>query len=299
MTNILAPYNESKGIYNAYQSNEMLNSSIGFVIPVFTGMPKYATESPNILGSDYQTDNTRVYADVTGTLNIRSGPGTSYEILTSINKNTKMNRIKKGIQQGEQWDKVELENGMVGYAFQVYLKEVPKEENEESLPEKNEDKNEEEVIIIPPEEEEEEFEIEFEKGIKTNKNEISGVNLKNNTVEEIITLINTELSFEIQDKSDQLLEGADLIGTGTKLILKNTDGDIVYTYYFILYGDLNGDGLVNSLDVLSLQRHILETRMLEGLFLKSGNISKNGNLPTSLDILKIQKHILEVQEIEQ
>ena len=127
MTNCLAPYNECRSIYNAYQNNGMLDSSIGFVIPVYNNMPTFSTQSPNILYSDYEDDNTRVYADITGNLNVRTGPSTSYEIITTVTNSDKFTRIKKGIQNGERWDKIILDNGVVGYVFQSYLKEVPKE----------------------------------------------------------------------------------------------------------------------------------------------------------------------------
>lgn len=125
MTNCLAPYSESKSIYTAYQNNGMLDSSIGFVIPIYNNMPQYSTQSPSNPYSDYVDDNTKVYANVTGNLNVRSGPSTSYEILTTVTSSDKFTRIKKGIQNGERWDKVVLENGIVGYVFQSYLAEVP------------------------------------------------------------------------------------------------------------------------------------------------------------------------------
>ena len=127
MTNCLAPYSEASGIHKAYSSNGMLSSSIGFVIPVYENMPKYATERPSILEQDYVADNKKVYADVTGVLNVRTGPSTSYEVLTTIDRNAVLTRIKRGVQSGERWDKIELENGMVGYVFQSYIKEIPEE----------------------------------------------------------------------------------------------------------------------------------------------------------------------------
>ena len=48
-----------------------------------------------------------------------------------------------------------------------------------------------------------------------------------------------------------------------------------------------------------LQRHILELKPLEGMFLKAGNIAKNGKAPSSIDLLKIQRHILNLQKIDQ
>ena len=96
-----------------------------------------------------------------------------------------------------------------------------------------------------------------------------------------------------------MLSNTDKIGTDSKLILKDSDENEVYKYTFIIYGDVNGDGLIDSLDVLVLQKHILETKLITGVFLKAGNISKNGQLPNSLDVLKIQKHILETKLIVQ
>lgn len=438
MTNCLAPYSESSGIYKAYSSNGMLSSSIGFIIPVYENMPKYSTESPNILEQDYVADNKKMYADVSGKLNVRCGPSTSYEVLTSIDRNTVFTRIKRGIQSGERWDKIELENGMVGYVFQNYLKEIPevkitsikltidnnvinkgssnniniqiqpenakgeivwsssnndiltvdnghitgissgvatitaktldgkvKDEinitvyskvtdivlSKEELvlfvgdsatikanifPEDASDKtikwsssnlniasvnaegvvkaNEEGIAEIVAKDKEGVIEskckvivkkleegiiLEIDKSLRIEADEISKLDINKLEVGNIKKLINTNLNMEIYNNENKLLEDTDLIGTNSKLVLKDKDGKEVYRYVFIIYGDLNGDGLINSLDVLVLQKHILEIKQLSGVFLKSGNISKNGEMPSSLDVLKIQKHILETKFIEQ
>ena len=123
MTNVLAPFSESKSIYTGYANNGMLDNSINFIIPVYNNMPETPVQNPNILDSDFTADNTKVYADVTTTLNIRTGPSTSYDTLTSVDRTVVMTRIAKGKQSGELWDKVQLPNGMIGYAFQGYLKE--------------------------------------------------------------------------------------------------------------------------------------------------------------------------------
>ena len=138
-----------------------------------------------------------------------------------------------------------------------------------------------------------------DESLKVEVDEISKINLEKSTVNDIKALINTNLNLEFYDSEDNLLNDTDKIGTDSKLVLKDENGDEIYKFTFIIYGDLNGDGLINSLDVLVLQKHILETKLLTGTFLKSGNISKNGNLPSSLDVLKIQKHILEISFIEQ
>lgn len=435
MTNCLAPYNESNGIYKAYESNQMLDSSIRFIVPVYENMPEYMAESPNISESDYTADNTKVYADVTGTLNMRTGPSTSYEILTGINRNTSITRIKKGVQNGERWDKVKLDNGMIGYVFQSYIKEIPpptitniklsidnttiqkgsianvkieiqpqdatdeiiwSSNNENVLTVDNgiitgigsgkatitaktkdgnisdsiditvyskvtqivlekdnvtlfkgksttisanvlpEDATTKELIwnssdesvvtvtdgILTAKEEgtaditvkakneniiatcrvtvkdiSDDIILEFDSKLRIDGDEISNINELN--VLDIKELINTNLNMEFYSSKDEMLSEDSKIGTNTKVVFKDEAENEVYSYYFIVYGDLNGDGIINSLDVLVLQKHILEIKEITGLFLKAGNTLKNGNLPSSLDVLRIQKHILETKFIEQ
>ena len=70
-------------------------------------------------------------------------------------------------------------------------------------------------------------------------------------------------------------------------------------YKIVIYGDVSGDGKINSMDLLVLQRHILEIEKLKGIFMQAGNINKNGKNPSSLDSLIIQRHILGLKEIEQ
>ena len=141
MTNCLAPYNEARSIYTAYSNSGLLNSSIGFLIPIYNNMPQIPNQRPSILDSDYENDNTKVYAEVNGNLNVRVGPGTSYEIITTVTRSDKFTRIKKGIQSGERWDKVILENGIVGYVFQSYIREVPNNIEIEDIVISNEEVN--------------------------------------------------------------------------------------------------------------------------------------------------------------
>ena len=99
MTNVLAPYSESKLIYNGYSNSNLLNTAMSFVIPIYNNMPELPCTSPSISSSDFYQDNTKVYANVETTLNLRTGPGTSYETLTSLEAGTQMTRIAKGKQK--------------------------------------------------------------------------------------------------------------------------------------------------------------------------------------------------------
>lgn len=440
MTNVLAPYSESRAIYNGYANTGLLDDTISFIIPVYNNMPEIPVQNPNILESDFTEDNTKVYADVTSTLNIRTGPSTSYESLTTVDRNVIMTRIAKGKQAGELWDRVILPDGMMGYAFQSYLKEVPEKQIEEIrisidnntilkgeskqltveiLPEEAKDqkiefsssnqkvasvdsqgnilglqsgttvitvkakennvssqieimvytpvsdlqlnteslmlqegekymvkpiivpkdasnqnvtyqsenteiaqvdslgnittiKEGDTKIIVQTEAEKikkeisitvvpklQEGEVVFEEGLVVNQNEITGWDIQNLKVGQIKQKIHTNYEIEAYNPKGEFLADQENTGTGCKIRLVDENKVIKMEYVMIIYGDVNADGKINSVDLLVLQRHILEIEKIDDIFRKAGNINKNGKKPTSVDLLLIQRHILELKEIEQ
>ena len=357
MTNVLAPYNEARSIYKGYQKNGILDLQISFIIPIFNNMPDIQYESPNINSNNYVADNTKVYCNATN-VNLRTGPSTSYEVITMLSKDAKMTRIAKSISNGERWDRVQLENGMVGYIFQTYVTEMPaynkvtginidKEElyipigenfkinayiepananntkiNFKSGNEKiaTIDENgvitaqkEGETIIYAISEENEnikakckitvvrkmqEAEVQFTAPLILNNLDVSGIDYTQNTVGDIKNNIISNLEIVIVNSNNEILSDDAIIGTGNKIQVKE-DGKILKEYQIIVYGDVNGDGKINSVDLLVLQRHILEIETLDDIYQKSANIRKNANKPSSVDLLLIQRHILGLQIIKQ
>lgn len=439
MTNVLAPYSESRSVYNGYQKSGLLDTSMTFIIPVYNNMPSIQLDSPNISKSDFIEDNTKVYCNGSN-VNIRTGPSTSYEVITAVNKQDKMTRIAKGIQSGERWDKVILENGIVGYIYKNYVTEMPAVQIEkidvnidnttiqkgerkklqvEIYPQeasnhkvqytssnpsvatvdnegnvtairsgttiitvKAEENNVQSQIeitvyskvtniildqkeiymqvgdtfqinaIVEPEDANDktflysstnndvavitesgvitakqegttsliasskenpkiqaecklyvvrkmdDSEISFDTPLKVNSLEISGIDYDNNKVSDIKEKIKTDLETQIVNYKNEILQETDTVGTGSKILVKE-DGKILRKYQIIVYGDANGDGKINSVDLLVIQRHILEIEPLEDIFKKASNINKNGKKPTSIDLLLIQRHILNLQLIEQ
>ena len=357
MTNVLAPYNEARSIYKGYQKNGILDLQISFIIPIYNNMPDIQYESPNINLNNYVADNTKVYCNATN-VNLRTGPSTSYEVITMISRDAKMIRIAKSISNGERWDRVQLENGMVGYIFQTYVTEMPaynkvtginldKEELYISIGEnlkinayiepanannikinfKSDDEKiatidengvitaqkEGETIIYAISEENEnikakckitvvrkmqEAEVQFTASLILNNLDVSGIDYNKNTVGDIKNNIISNLEIVIVNSNNEILSDDVIIGTGNKIQVKE-DGKILKEYQIIVYGDVNGDGKINSVDLLVLQRHILEIETLDDIYQKSANIRKNGNKPSSVDLLLIQRHILGLQIIKQ
>lgn len=439
MTNVLAPYSESRSTYNGYQKSGLLDTSMTFIIPVYNNMPSIPMQSPDINTNDFTQDNTKVYCNATN-VNIRTGPSTSYEIITSVNKQDKMTRIAKGKQSGERWDKVILENGIIGYIFKNYVTEMPpvqieridvnidnttiqkgerkklqvtiypQEANSHKVQyissnpnvatvdnegnitairsgkatitvkaEENNVQNQIEITVyskvtniildqkeiymqvgdafqinagLEPEDANDksilysssntdvavitengiitakkegstnliassrenpnilaecklyvvrkmdDSEIYFDSPLKVNSLEVSGIEYDNNKVSDIKEKIKTDLEIQIVNYKNEILQEKDSVGTGSKILVKE-DGKLLRKYQIIVYGDANGDGKINSVDLLVIQRHILEIEPLEEIFRKASNINKNGKKPTSIDLLLIQRHILDLQLIEQ
>lgn len=142
-------------------------------------------------------------------------------------------------------------------------------------------------------------EIVIDDSLKLNGNEISGLDYKNNTVKDLKNKIQTNYNVEIYSSKGEKLSDENRVGSGSIIKITDENNDTIVEFVVILYGDVNGDGKINSVDSLVLQRHILEIQRLEGIFLKSGNINKNGKMPSSVDSLLIQRHILEIKIIEQ
>ena len=142
-------------------------------------------------------------------------------------------------------------------------------------------------------------EIIFNETLNVEQGVISGWNLENLNVSKIKEQINTIYTIEIYNHTGEKLTDEQRAGTGSIIRLVDENGIIKMEYKIVIYGDVSGDGKINSMDLLVLQRHILEIEKLKGIFMQAGNINKNGKNPSSLDSLIIQRHILGLKEIEQ
>ena len=105
-----------------------------------------------------------------------------------------------------------------------------------------------------------------------------------------------DLVSTIKDKLNNNLimikNGQDIISTGTVFNLNNQE------YIAVLYGDINGDGKINSADLLKMRPHLLGMIELTGPFKKAASIV-NGTSINSADLLRIRQHLLGIKNITQ
>lgn len=85
---------------------------------------------------------------------------------------------------------------------------------------------------------------------------------------------------------------AGVVGTGD--ILRLYSGKVLCASFpIVIYGDVNGDGQISSLDLRIAQKHILNIAPLKGYHLTAADSNKDGKL-TSLDLRITQKYILKI-----
>ena len=63
-----------------------------------------------------------------------------------------------------------------------------------------------------------------------------------------------------------------------------------------LIGDVDGNGVVNTLDIVKLKRHLIKVEPLKGYALDCANTDGNDTLNT-LDIVKLKRHLINVEKL--
>lgn len=108
-------------------------------------------------------------------------------------------------------------------------------------------------------------------------------------VKQIPSLVNNVSSYK--DKNGKNISESSTIGTGSRVQLKdNTE------YVVLLYGDVTGDGKINSNDIYPIIQHILKNQTLTGVYAKAANLNnkndENDQNINSSDIYQIIKFML-------
>ena len=101
-----------------------------------------------------------------------------------------------------------------------------------------------------------------------------------------------------------------LIATGNILQIFSADGEtILKELPIVIFGDVNGDGMIDGKDMLYVCRHILQVNILPGVYAEAADVrwdttvydeqGRKSTDITGVDMLYIQRHILEIAYISQ
>ena len=305
--NVSAPYTESLDVYDAYESLGILNNSFNFIVPIYENMPNTASVKPGRKIS-LHTENV-VVNTLYSPLTVRSGPSTNYDIKGKVPKGTTIVRIERAEEissDGRYWDKIFYNAGseaLIGYASREYLKDVDVVEivNEPAtigvmcnlrngpgttktsvkkiLPVGTQ------VTIIDKVTYKIDGHIWYRVKLQDGtQGYISEAYIQKAPVEKYKiegTNIRLTPDTKITDIPEAVLEG-EIFGTGAKVKI----GEQEYTV--IMLGDANGDGLIDSADLLKIVKHLKGISTIE--IESSGDANKDSTID-SADLLKIVKYL--------
>lgn len=284
MTNILAPTSESATLSAAY-SDEVKAGAMEFCIPVYAEMPDEPCPCPTSTGNN---DNWLTALSVDGqtltpTFTMYT---TAYELVVSaetaaITVGATANSPSAGL---DGVGSVPLKAGLntvtitvtaasgVTRAYTLSVYRTPQEGETENAPTLTSDC----------------YRID---------GNISGIAPGTSVTEFLshFTLSDPAATLAVLSADGHPVTGA--VGTGQSLqIVQN--GALSATYPLLVRGDVSGDGSVNSLDLLKIQKQILGVSALNNLSSLAADVNRDGQI-NALDLLRTQKHILGVTTIEQ
>lgn len=311
MTNLRAPLSEASSTYSTYSKFSMLGNEFVFTIPVYNNMEKmYVLPSP-LNPNNYLSELKVNGSSVTGF----DGANTSYDVYVSASTSSiklsaktvnGYSKISGGISgtgsasgtinvnEGDNAIKVSVtaQNGSVKkYTVNVHREKsttpTPTPAPTPTTPSNNN----------PTTGTTDLNSVVTKSGYKISNSYVSGiaVGTKASSVINSIKKNDANATVVIKNSSGKTIE-SDFIGTGSTIEIK--DGDKSLKLTVVIYGDASGDGKINALDLLKIQKHILGVNKLTGAFVKAGDPSGDNNI-NALDLLKVQKHILGINLIKQ
>lgn len=274
--NVRAPYTESYSAYKSYYDNDLIDSKFLFSIPVFKGdMPEYTS-----LDVNYNEDNTLASLSVSGCNLMPSFTSSATNYSCNLNKDIASITVSASATNSlasvsgtgnyeltEDTSKISVVVTSASGNIKTYEIIINRVDN---------------VTYTP-----DEILSKLQFNIKNSY--LSGLDYQTDATS-LINLINASYP----DVSVSVSENK-VLSTGMSLNLKS-DGEKSYT--LIVYGDNNGDGNIDIVDLLKVQKHILGVSQLGDGYKEASDVNKDGVVDI-VDLLKIQKHILGVNKIEQ
>ena len=106
--------------------------------------------------------------------------------------------------------------------------------------------------------------------------------------------IETNGNLSIYKDDKEITNENELIATGMKLVIKLHDEEVSYT--IVVTGDLFGDGVIDSIDLLKLARYNLKIDLnLKDAYLRATDIYKDGTFGDIKDILKLSRKLAKIE----
>ena len=302
MTNIQGAESEGLHIAKAYKDVETgmytenaQNAALVFKIPVYSSMPETTVKptgdgNPNYMLKDlivegqsltptfsmYETEYDLIVGNESASVNIAATPQHASAKVEGAGK------VDLAVGENIFEIKVIAQNG----AERVYKITIIREEGSAEEPEVPE------MPEIPePVLESNEYRISFADGCITG---VKSFPVNAETFQKNFAVTNGTVKVFAKDGSN--LTGN--VSTGTVVKLYNSEGEEKAAYTVIIYGDANGDGIINAKDLLAIQKNNIQVQSLSGAYLSAADVTRDGKV-NAKDLLMVQKNNIKVSMIEQ
>jgi len=126
---------------------------------------------------------------------------------------------------------------------------------------------------------------------KTGKN-LSKINPGTKASELKSKINNTNATIIMKNITGAIIADNANIGTGTTIEIFNNFEELVDKYTLVIYGDVNGDGIINSADLLKIRQHMLKQINIEGPSFVAANLISTDSIINSADLLRLRQHML-------
>lgn len=291
MTNLEDPKSQASILYNLYAQTNMLRSSFVFYIPIYNNMPS-KTELPTPGNpNNWLTSLTVKVGNTTNSVSNFNGNTTSY----TINVASNINNITINSTTVAKTSYVSIDGSAKSLKTQSKQVALKNKESTFNIVVTAGNGNTKTYTIkvikedVPAGEQPTIEEMLEKANLNYTAEYISGITFGTGSTTLTNQLLKTNSFATIQitnNQGDAKPTGA--LGTGDKV--KITSNNETKTFEIVLFGDINGDGTINNVDLLRVQKHIWKDTNLTGAFYKAADINKDGAI-TNVDLLKIQKHI--------
>ena len=292
MTNVLAPKSEAKTSKKAYSETTLNNTAFKFIIPVYENMPDEVCAEPT---GDGNPNNRLKSLSVEGytftpTFSLYT---TEYDLIVENNVSkvtVKADALADNASVSGTGEhnlsvgnnkiviSVTAENGDVEeYTINIVRKATDSEPDNNPVEENG-------------------FTCTYD--IDENNSIISGISVGSTASDVISNITFKNGCYGKISGADGKEKTSQKISTGDTFIVYTKDGREYKRYAVVIYGDINGDGEISSLDMLYIKRDVLEIKSLTGAYIKAADVNHDG-LVNIIYMLYVKRQVLDIRYIEQ
>lgn len=287
MQNISAPNSEAASTFTAYSKIDgLLDESLVFIIPVYENMPSTKVNAPSNGNPNYYLKELKIDGEVIETFVYDKNDYTYYTKNNEIEITTKTINNKASVKGNGKITLTDGENKIDvvvtaenGKQFTYNIKVIKEEPTEEEMP----------TISLN--------EVLSSSGIKYNDEYLYGIspNTNVNSLIENIKNVSKDSSIIIKDKDGKVKNDKTFATGDTVTVVQNEES---LTFNVAIYGDINGDGVIDKLDYLQVLRFYYNYSTLEGVYKEAADANKDG-VVDKLDYLAILRDFYGYSKIEQ